>query len=794
VTWLNFVSMAARKTIRIVLLALLSHTLACVDEAGPLDTGIVGETDTDDPVDADEDGYDESNDCDDQDPAVHPGTDETCNGVDDNCDGEVDEGVTLVAFVDADGDGFGGDMSVDVCALGDGLAQTSDDCDDQDPFVYPGAPDPSGDDVDSDCDGLHACDGAQPFPGSIAEGFPVPDYFCDNWNAIEGDLILEHYDVDSIEHLSCLCEVGGSVRLIEMTQADLTGLNALERIGGDFEIDAYPDGIWSGLGSLAGLDSLQVVEGDMTLDHRVHDLSVPTPLREIGGSLLIDVDDIETGLESFSWLERIGGSLLIVGPASADGLESLVEIGGAFGLPNYDTPHDITGLTNLRTIGGDVLLRSPHSLDGLDELETIGGDLVLDSQMVSSVAPLAALESIGGDLFIGAAGFESLTGMSSLASIGGKLEFSHDQNQLTHPGELPSLTYIGGSLVIGDIPTFTSLDGLEALTYLGGDFGITDNAYIESIDALSQVETIGHHFIIINNNHVVMPITVVALESLTYVGGDLRIDDYASNSPGLSELSLPALETVEGSFRLQTRASLASLTSLTHAGSLHLNDTGGWTDLQGLNNLTTVGSALYIYSSLQLASLSGLDSLTSVGHLSIGVDLLVDLDGLFSLEGVTGNLNINTHPELLDITGLSQLTAVGGELMLWENQKLSNLDGLDNLVTVGGDLRIDGNPLLTDFTALQSLTDVGGAVLIVGNGQLQSFAGFESLDTVGLQLLIQANNSLTDVTALNGVTSIGSSLQILDNDSLPTAAAQALADAIGAENVGGSVIINGNAP
>jgi len=43
-------------------------------------------------VDADGDGWTSDEDCDDGDPAVHPGADEVCNATDDDCDGETDEG------------------------------------------------------------------------------------------------------------------------------------------------------------------------------------------------------------------------------------------------------------------------------------------------------------------------------------------------------------------------------------------------------------------------------------------------------------------------------------------------------------------------------------------------------------------------------------------------------------------------------------------------------------------------------------------------------------------------------
>jgi hypothetical protein len=46
-------------------------------------------------------------DCDDLDENVHPGATDPCNGVDDDCDGEVDEDGGTDWYADADGDGFG---------------------------------------------------------------------------------------------------------------------------------------------------------------------------------------------------------------------------------------------------------------------------------------------------------------------------------------------------------------------------------------------------------------------------------------------------------------------------------------------------------------------------------------------------------------------------------------------------------------------------------------------------------------------------------------------------------------
>lgn len=57
--------------------------------------------------DNDGDGYPAAEDCDDTNPDVYPGATETCDGVDQDCDGEIDEGATSIWYGDDDGDGFG---------------------------------------------------------------------------------------------------------------------------------------------------------------------------------------------------------------------------------------------------------------------------------------------------------------------------------------------------------------------------------------------------------------------------------------------------------------------------------------------------------------------------------------------------------------------------------------------------------------------------------------------------------------------------------------------------------------
>jgi hypothetical protein len=115
-------------------------------------------------VDVDEDGYALGLDCLDTDAAVHPGPGsiEACgNGLDDDCDGRVDDEAPgrPVWLPDGDGDGYrGGTTERRWCS--DGVAgwvlQADDrgpDCADDEPGVHPGAVEVPYDGIDQDCGG-----------------------------------------------------------------------------------------------------------------------------------------------------------------------------------------------------------------------------------------------------------------------------------------------------------------------------------------------------------------------------------------------------------------------------------------------------------------------------------------------------------------------------------------------------------------------------------------------------------------------------------------------------------------
>ena len=100
-------------------------------------------------------GYVSNNtDCDDSNSNINSSATETCNSIDDNCDGQIDEGVQTVYFIDNDGDTYGNpSVSILACTQPIGYTPDDTDCNDTDANINPGAEDIGGNGIDENCDG-----------------------------------------------------------------------------------------------------------------------------------------------------------------------------------------------------------------------------------------------------------------------------------------------------------------------------------------------------------------------------------------------------------------------------------------------------------------------------------------------------------------------------------------------------------------------------------------------------------------------------------------------------------------
>jgi hypothetical protein len=129
-------------------------------------------------ADADADGEPACVDCDDSNDAVNSAATESCNGIDDDCDAEVDEASAADAptwYADADGDGFGDPAVTEVaCNAPTGHVAVSTDCNDADPAYNPSI-------VESDCadPNDYNCDGSVGYTDGDGDGYAACEE-CDD--------------------------------------------------------------------------------------------------------------------------------------------------------------------------------------------------------------------------------------------------------------------------------------------------------------------------------------------------------------------------------------------------------------------------------------------------------------------------------------------------------------------------------------------------------------------------------------------------------------------------------------
>ena len=130
----------------------------------------------------------DSTDCNDDNDNAYPGNVEICDGVDNDCLGDVDEDDAvdvLTWYMDVDTDGYGDPAVSDIdCYQSSGYVADNTDCDDSEITTFPGA-DEYCDGVDNDCDSDtdedHALDAATWYADSDSDGYgdaAVSDIEC----------------------------------------------------------------------------------------------------------------------------------------------------------------------------------------------------------------------------------------------------------------------------------------------------------------------------------------------------------------------------------------------------------------------------------------------------------------------------------------------------------------------------------------------------------------------------------------------------------------------------------------
>ncbi|RZK16431.1 MAG: hypothetical protein EOO43_14490 [Flavobacterium sp.] len=382
---------------------------------------------------------------------------------------------------------------------------------------------------------------------------------------------------------------------------------------------------------------------------------------------------------------------------------------------------------------------------------------------VYNLSPLSNVVSIGGDLNISHAhSLHNLDALSSLTSIGGNIAI-YGNNSLTNVNGLGNITSSNIlTMQILENPNLTSIAGLgnlntNSINYLQ----ISGNPLLTECDIASVCTHLPRNWnTYINNNGIGCesiqavasscapcqpPINFSATNKTSrtasinwtgFPGGNIynieygaagftpgtgtQVNNFAGTSytvTGLSELTTYDIYVKRVNLSCEWGFS-QKYTFTTIAECPPAGETLVMTNQQEINNFESTypfcvnmpGSIqIYEFMGSQITSLAALSNLESInGSFSLSRTSILNLNDLVNLERIGGDLYINNNSVLANVDGLSSLTSVGMQNSLYnrvaftDNPLLQNLNGLSALTTVGGALDISNNHILNSLSGLFS--------------------------------------------------------------------------------------------
>ncbi len=170
----------------------------------------------------------DATDCDDNNAAVFPGATEICDGLDNDCNNLIDDGLTVTTYyMDNDGDGFGdATISIDTCQAVSGYVLDDTDCNDNDANISPNASEVCNDAIDNNCDGQidEGCSGLPP---------------CDSINIVIDSLAQNLYHAEINLSSGTIVNLSSPVSFKAGTDIDLTSQFEVV-LGSEFEATIEP--------------------------------------------------------------------------------------------------------------------------------------------------------------------------------------------------------------------------------------------------------------------------------------------------------------------------------------------------------------------------------------------------------------------------------------------------------------------------------------------------------------------------------------------------------------------------
>ena len=346
-----------------------------------------------------------------------------------------------------------------------------------------------------------------------------------------------------------------------------------------------------------------------------------------------------------------------------------------------------------------------------------------ESESITNLSGLQNITSIGGSLLIdNNNSLTNLSGLDNLTSIRASLTISNNDNLVSLTG-LESLTEVDFD------PT------IDTISYADTGINIIDNESLINLSGLIGITSTSEDLIISRNNSL---INLSGLDSLNYVNGDFQIED---NSNLMNISNLENLTKVNSKFQINFNVNLINLSGLEKLNTVgtwfHIRGNNSLKNLVGLNSLTDIGSILVISDNDELTSLSGMNSLTRIKYtLSIGKNKrLKNFAGLEKLKFIGSQFLIADNDSLVNFSGLENLDTIAS-LYIRGHDNLVDLSAINNLYIERG-LIVFQNPNLAICSVSSICTYIeSGEIVLYEVTIYENAPGCNSVDEVASDCML----------------------------------------------------------
>ncbi|MEZ4956692.1 MAG: MopE-related protein [Saprospiraceae bacterium] len=650
-------------------------------------------------------------DCNDGDGSINPLAPETCNGKDDNCNGEIDEGIGsfITWYGDADMDGYGNPSNaVEACSPPPGFVNNNGDCNDADPNINPGM--------------TELCNGYDDNCNlSIDEGLPLTTYFLDSDGDGFGD---PNFMINS-----CY-------------QPENYVFNSLDCDDSDGEVNP------NGVEKCNGIDD----DCDGQIDEIITSITVSNISScNNNGTSSSNADDYFTAdvTVHFDNIPPVG-TLQISGAGSAE--TPVAQLDGT----TMHTFEDVLMTAN----GAPINLTASFSLFSTCSFTKTNAGIApwACSNCQIELTNITEMDETCPNTGNGSIQIEAscINGPLSYSINGGaSYQSSSIFNNLT-PGNFNIKMQATGNLSCFLTSTAT-IDPAPASNLLNWYKDVDNDGYSDGITQQSCYQPTGFKL----------------SADLIAISGDCN--DYDANafpgqtwfkdtdndgySNGVSTISCTAPTGYKAQSQLLgMMADCNDNNNAVHPGANEIcngidDNCDSEIDEGTIGGETWTGNVYFNSQATVDAWLSGCYSIID-GSLTISGFGINNLNQLLGLREVTGNVNIQTTT-LQNMNGLDSLRDIGGTLTIYFNSSLVTLQGLDSLTTVDGSLSMYYNFSLTDCCPIFDLINEGGIagakVVFFNTMNCNSVSAINTACAGGNNLVTQHTTSYNSIAAISSV-------------------------------------------